>query len=59
MRGIMPIIIDQAGRQFNADETDGVSRRHRGLAGWRQAGFVVERVTRETPDPRSGPSSPT
>jgi hypothetical protein len=27
MRGIMPVIIDQAGRRFNADETDGVSRR--------------------------------
>ncbi len=24
----MPVIIDQAGRRFNADETDGVSRRH-------------------------------
>ena len=29
MRVIMPAIIDQAGRKFNADETDGVSRRHR------------------------------
>jgi hypothetical protein len=29
MRVIMPVIIDQAGRRFNADETDGVSRRHR------------------------------
>jgi hypothetical protein len=28
MRVIMPAIIDQAGRQFNVDETDGVSRRH-------------------------------
>jgi hypothetical protein len=29
MRVIMPAIIDQAGRQFNADnETDGVSRGH-------------------------------
>jgi hypothetical protein len=26
---IMPAIIDQAGRPFNVDETDGVSRRHR------------------------------
>ena len=29
MRVIMPAIIDQARRPFNADETDGVSRRHR------------------------------
>jgi hypothetical protein len=28
MRVIMPAIIDQAGRQFNVDEADGVSRRH-------------------------------
>jgi hypothetical protein len=28
MRVIMPAIIDQAGRQFNADEADGVNRRH-------------------------------
>ena len=27
MRVIMPAIIDQAGRSFNADETDGVSGR--------------------------------
>jgi hypothetical protein len=31
MRVIMPAIIDQAGRQFNADEVDGVNRRHRRL----------------------------
>jgi hypothetical protein len=31
MRVIMPAIIDQAGRQFNVDEADGVSRRHNGL----------------------------
>ena len=30
MRGIMPAIIDQAGRQFNVDEADGVNRRHKG-----------------------------
>jgi hypothetical protein len=29
MRGIMPAIIDQAGRPFNVDKVDGVSRRHR------------------------------
>jgi hypothetical protein len=29
MRGIMPAIIDQAGRPFNVDEADGISRRHR------------------------------
>ena len=29
MRVSMPAIIDQAGRKFNADEADGVSRRHR------------------------------
>jgi hypothetical protein len=29
MRVIMPAIIDQAGRQFNVDEADGISRRHR------------------------------
>ena len=28
MRVIMPAIIDQAGRKFNVDEADGVSRRH-------------------------------
>jgi hypothetical protein len=28
MRVIMPAIIDQAGRQFNAHEANGVSRRH-------------------------------
>jgi hypothetical protein len=28
MRVIMPAIIDQAGRQFNVDEADGVNRRH-------------------------------
>jgi hypothetical protein len=28
MRVIMPAIIDQAGRNFNVDETDGVNRRH-------------------------------
>ena len=27
MRGIMPAIIDQAGRQFNVDEADGVLAR--------------------------------
>ena len=29
IRVIMPAIIDQAGRPFNADEADGVNRRHR------------------------------
>ena len=29
MRVIMPVIIDRAGRNFNADETDGVSGRDR------------------------------
>jgi hypothetical protein len=29
MRVIMAVIIDQAGRKFNVDETDGVRRRHR------------------------------
>ena len=29
MRVVMPAIIDQAGRQFNVDEADGVNRRHR------------------------------
>jgi hypothetical protein len=29
MRVIMPAIIDQAGRPFNADEPDAISRRHR------------------------------
>jgi hypothetical protein len=28
MRVIMLAILDEAGRKFNADETDGVSRRH-------------------------------
>jgi hypothetical protein len=32
MRGIMPAIIDQAGRPFNVDKVDGVSRRHRSHA---------------------------
>src|SRR4029453_14697221 len=29
IRVIMPAIIDQAGRPFNVDEADGISRRHR------------------------------
>jgi hypothetical protein len=29
MRVIMPAIIDQAGRPFNVDEADAISRRHR------------------------------
>jgi hypothetical protein len=28
MRVIMPVIIDQAGRQFNVEEADGINRRH-------------------------------
>ena len=35
MRVIMPVIIDRAGRRFNADETDGVSRRHTRAGGQR------------------------
>jgi hypothetical protein len=33
MRVIMPAIIDQAGRPFNVDEADGISRRHRARSG--------------------------
>ena len=33
MRVIMPVIIDRAGRNFNADETDGVSGRDRARKG--------------------------
>ena len=29
IRVIMPAIIDQAGRPFNVDEADAISRRHR------------------------------
>ena len=42
MRVIMPAIIDQAGRKFNVDEADGVSRRHRGRnAGDAPLGYEV------------------
>ena len=33
MRVSMAAIIEQAGRKFNLDEADGVSRRHRSLRG--------------------------
>ena len=33
MRVIMPVIIDRAGRNFNADETDGVSGSDNGRRG--------------------------
>jgi hypothetical protein len=36
MRVIMPVIIDRAGRNFNADETGGISARDREVldSGW-------------------------
>ena len=34
IRVIMPAIIDQAGRPFNVDGADGISRRHRLLRGY-------------------------
>ena len=53
MRVIMPAIIDQAGRQFNVDETDSVSRRHRLLKAIEQkvAGQEIERVEAEARPP--------
>ncbi len=44
MRVIMPAIIDQAGRKFNVDEADAISRRHRGFDGPGQGEIVVERL---------------
>ncbi len=45
MRVIMPAIIDQAGRQFNVDETDGVSRRHTLYVSMGSYGFAVRMLS--------------
>ena len=42
MRVIMPVIIDRAGRNFNADETDGVSGRDNDGALLGRAGYPRE-----------------
>ncbi len=50
MRVSMPAIIDQAGRRFNVDEADGVSRRHNIAAGSPQAKGRIERLWRTLQD---------
>jgi hypothetical protein len=40
MRVVMLAIIDQAHRKFNADQTDGVNRRHR--TDWRSSLVIVQ-----------------
>jgi hypothetical protein len=43
MRGIMPAIIDQAGRPFNVDEADAISRRHTAR---KEFGLTQEEIVR-------------
>ena len=56
MRVIMPAIIDQAGRKFNVDKAEGVSRRHR-RDRWRETGvpglvphYPAQRPSRLAPE---------